>query len=201
MCGVACVPGFADAPPLTSPSVDDFSDAQLTTRYRHEGGSWRVLDGALRTIGDRNQPLWSNVVLPQNVRIEFTSVSSSPDIDMKVELFGDGVRHESGYIAIVGGWTNTLTVIARLDEHEAQRVTKRTRFVAGQRYRWRIERTDGHTIKLFIDDELQVAYDDKAPLYGPRNNRFAFSGWESDVAFDDLKITPVASTGAHSGSR
>ena len=195
------MPGFADdTPPLTGTLVDDFSDAQIRQRYRHEGGSWRVLDGALKTIGDRNQPLWSTVALPENVRIEFTSVSSSPELDMKVELFGDGVRHESGYIAIVGGWSNTLTAVARLDEHEPARVTKRTRFAAGQRYRWRIERTDGRTIKLFVDDELQVAYTDERPLYGPRNNRFAFSGWESEVNFDDLKITPVASTGARSGS-
>ena len=195
----ACLPGFADdVPALTSALVDAFSDPQLTERYRDEGGSWRVVDGALRTVGDRNQPLWSNAVLPENVRIEFTSLSSSPAVDMKVEFFGDGVRHESGYIAIVGGWNNTLTVLARLDEHETSRVSKRTRFEPGRRYRWRIERSDGHTLKLFVDDELQVAYDDKAPLYGPRNNRFAFSGWESEVVFDDLKISPVASTDAPS---
>lgn len=196
----ACLPGFAERAPLTAVVVDDFSDVAIAQRYRHEGGSWRVLDGGLHTVGDRNQPLWSNVVLPENVRIEFTSVSSTSAVDMKVEIFGDGVRHESGYIAIVGGWNNTLTVLARLDEHEPSRATKRTRFEAGRRYRWRIERTDGHTIKLFVDDELQVAYDDKVPLYGPRNNRFAFSGWESEVVFDDLKITPVASAGAPPGS-
>ena len=185
------MPGFPERAPITAVVVDDFSEADLSGRYRVEGGSWRVVDGVLKTIGDRNLPLWSNVVLPKNVRIEFTSTSSSPEVDMKVELFGDGVRHESGYIAIVGGWNNTLTALARLDEHERARVTKRTRFEAGRVYRWRIERSDGHTVQLFVDDVLQVAYDDPSPLYGPRNNRFAFSGWEADVTFDQLTITPL----------
>jgi hypothetical protein len=186
-----CLPTFVDEPGITAPVRDTFDDEHLAKRYSNRGGSWRIVDGTLRTIGDLNLPLWSNVVLPRNVRIEFTSTSASPAVDMKVELFGDGVRHESGYIAIVGGWNNTLTVLARLDEHETSRITRRTRFEAGRTYRWRVERTDGHTVKLFVDDELQVAYDDKDPLYGPRNNRFAFSGWESEVVFDNLVITPL----------
>lgn len=186
-----CLPGFAERAPVTAAVSDDFSDATLTNRYRLEGGSWRVVDGALSTTGDRNIPLWSDVVLPENVRIEFTSSSSSPEIDMKVELFGDGVRHESGYVVVLGGWSNTLTAIARLDEHEPKRVTKRTRWDAGTKYRWRIERRDGRRLELFVDDAPVLVYDDPAPLYGPRNNRFAFSGWESEVTFDDLTITPL----------
>jgi hypothetical protein len=189
-CG-GCLPPFVDEPAMAAPLRDTFDDEHLAQRYRDRGGSWRVVDGTLRTVGDLNLPLWSNAVLPRNVRIEFTSTSASPAVDMKVELFGDGVRHESGYIAVVGGWNNTLTALARLDEHEASRVTRRTRFEAGRTYRWRIERSDGRTVKLFVDDELQVAYDDKDPLYGPRNNRFAFSGWESEVVFDNLVITPL----------
>ena len=37
---------------------------------------------------------------------------------MGTEFCGDGVRHESGYINILGGWGNTLAIIAKEDEHE-----------------------------------------------------------------------------------
>ena len=41
--------------------------------------------------------------------------SESPDGDIKFEVFGDGAKHESGYIAIFGGWQNRLNIIARLE--------------------------------------------------------------------------------------
>ncbi len=171
--------------------VDDFSDDALADRYNVQGGSWRVVDGALSTLGDRNLPLWLRAPLAENTRVEFTSRSSSPAVDMKVEIFGDGIRHESGYVVIVGGWNNTLTVIARKDEHEPTRVTRRTRFEANRTYRWTIERSDGQTLRLLLDGEELVRYVDATPLKGPRHSRFAFSGWESAVTFDDLRITPL----------
>jgi len=189
--GTSCLPTFPRETPPGVAFADDFSSSMLGERYNVQGGSWRVADGALVTLGDKNLPLWLRAPLARNVRVEFTSKSASSAVDMKVEIFGDGIRHESGYIVIVGGWNNTLSTIARLDEHEEKRVAKRTRFEANRVYRWRVERTDGHTLKLFLDDELLAAYDDGAPLYGPRNNRFAFSGWESEVTFDDLRITPL----------
>lgn len=189
-----CLPGFADVEVVPTKVVDRFDDSSqvsLAERYRVAGGSWRVVDGALSTLGDRNIPLWLKTPLTDNVRIAFTSKSSSSDVDMKVEVFGDGIRHESGYIVIVGGWKNTLSAIARLDEHETQRVTKKTRFEAGRTYRWVVQRTDGHTVELYLDGEKILAYDDPAPLHGPRHRYFAFSGWESGVTFDDLEITPL----------
>lgn len=187
----ACLPTFPAEAPVGVAFADDFSDADLASRYHLQGGSWRVVDGALSTLGDRNLPLWLRSPLSCNVRIDFTSTSTSPAVDMKVELFGDGIRHESGYAVIVGGWNNTLSGIARLDEHEPKRVMKRTRHEANRPTRWRIERTDGRTLRLFVDGAEVAAYVDGAPLCGPRNNRFAFSGWESEVRFDDLRITPL----------
>jgi hypothetical protein len=187
----ACLPTFPATAAGGVAHADDFSDADLGNRYHLQGGSWRVVDGALSTLGDRNLPLWLRSPLSCNVRVEFTSTSASPAVDMKVEIFGDGIRHESGYIVVVGGWNNTLSGIARLDEHEAKRVMKRTRHDANRPVRWRIERTDGRTLRVFVDGEEIAAYVDDAPLCGPRNDRFAFSGWESEVRFDDLRITPL----------
>lgn len=182
----------AEATPAAAvPFADDFNRASLGEHYKKTGGTWEVIDGQLHSSGEKNVPLWLDAPLSKNVRVEFTTLSKSRAVDTKVEIFGDGLRHESGYIVILGGWNNTISTIARLDEHEKTRVEKRTTWKQNQRYRWKIERTDGKTLNFYVDDQLVLAYVDKEPLYGPRNNKLAFTNWASDVYYDDLKITPL----------
>jgi hypothetical protein len=189
-----CLPGDRPARAVltaAAPFVDEFTDADLHDRYFVQGGSWRVVDGALSTLGDRNLPLWLDVALPRNVRVAFAVTSSSTAIDAKVELFGDGVRHQSGYVVILGGWNNTLSGIARLDEHERSRVMNRTGHEQGRTYDLVVQRTDGATVELFVDGAKVASYRDPQPLSGPGHDRFAFSGWESEVTFDHLTITAL----------
>ena len=49
--------------------------------------------------------------------VEFDVRSESPEGDIKVEMFGDGLNHSSGYVLIHGGWNNSISIISRLDEH------------------------------------------------------------------------------------
>lgn len=188
---LACLPTSPAAPPLAEVFRDDFERGELGQRYHKAGGTWRVEGGALHSSGDHNIPLWLDIPLPTNVRVEFTAWSNSPQVDTKIELFGDGLRHESGYIVILGGWNNQITTIARLDEHEKTRVEKRTRWEKGRKYRWRVQRTNGRDLELWVDGEKVLTYADAAPLLGPKNNRLAFTNWESDVFYDELVITPL----------
>ena len=189
-CCCSCLPkGEGAEQPLSF--SDDFERAELGAHYTKTGGSWRVLAGGLHTRGDHNQPLWLDVPLPRNVRVEFTTVSKSPAVDSKVEIFGDGVRHESGYILIFAGWQNSITAIARKDEHERTRQEVRRGGEMNRRYRWMLQRTDAKTLELFIDGVKLLEYVDERPLFGPGNNRLAFTSWESEVSYDDLKITPL----------
>ncbi len=120
--------------PLTLPFSDDYSDPQtVATHYWTTGGHWRVVNGELLSPGVKNNPLWLKAKLPENVAVEFDVRSMSPEGDVKVEIFGDGSDHASGYVLIHGGWNNQLSIIARLDEHgpslqrlqaEAQRIAK-----------------------------------------------------------------------------
>lgn len=174
-----------------APFQDDFNRQALGPHYKLTGGTWTIKDGALHSTGDHNIPLWLDVPLAKNTKVEFTAWSKSPAVDTKVEIFGDGLKHESGYIAILGGWNNSISTIARLDEHEKTRVQKRTKWEKDRRYRWTIIREDGQTLRMLIDGKEVLAYPDKAPLYGPRNNKLAFTNWESDVYYDDLRITPL----------
>ena len=111
---------FRSQQPATAslPFSDDFSDQKhITDNYFSTGGLWRIEDGWLLSPGVKNNPLWLKADLPQNVSIEFDVKSMSPEGDIKVEIFGDGTDHASGYVLIHGGWNNSLSIIARLDEH------------------------------------------------------------------------------------
>jgi hypothetical protein len=116
------------------PYQDDFSDPSTVQKhYWSSGGLWRSVDGQLVCPGVKQNPLWLKAKLPQNVAIEFDARSQSPEGDIKVEIFGDGSDHASGYVLIHGGWNNSLSIIARRDEHgkpmaqlvaDAQRIQK-----------------------------------------------------------------------------
>jgi hypothetical protein len=116
------------------PYQDDFSDPSTVQKhYWSTGGLWRVVDGQLLCPGVKQNPAWLKAKLPQNVAIEFDARSQSPEGDIKVELFGDGTDHASGYVFIHGGWNNSMSIIARRDEHgrslqqlqaEAQRIQR-----------------------------------------------------------------------------
>ncbi len=103
---------------VTVPYSDGFDDpATVTDHYFSTGGLWRVVGGELYSPGVKNNPLWLEASLPADVAIELDVRSQSPEGDIKVEVFGNGLDHASGYVLIHGGWGNSLSVIARLDEH------------------------------------------------------------------------------------
>jgi len=193
---VACK---AQAPAtLNKPFVDDFNRAELGDNWNFQGGSWRILDGVLRSTGDQNVALWLDVPMPRDVEISFEASSASPEVDLKCELFGDGRTHESGYIIINGGWRNTLSIIARQREHEIDKLAvgsvpykRKAGLQPGQTYRWRIVRR-GNVITQYLDGEKYLERDDPEALYGPQNNKFAFNNWAAQVTFDNLSVKPLS---------
>ncbi len=109
--------GVPDAP-LALPFQDDYSNSNtVKANYFTTGGHWRTVNGELVSPGVKNNPLWLKAKLPRDVAVEFDVRSESPEGDIKVEIFGDGSDHASGYVLIHGGWNNTISVIARLNEH------------------------------------------------------------------------------------
>ena len=123
------------------------------------------------------------------------------DDDMKVEVFGDGQSFHrgdpraaydaTGYVLVMGGWRNTLSAIARMHEHAADRVTRtEPRVVPGRKYHWTIRR-QGRVLTWLVDGQPFLTLDDPDPLRGPAHRYFAVSGFESKVYFDNLKIRPL----------
>jgi len=200
---------IAEDPPLTATFRDSFSRDALGEDYRPTSPHWRVRDGQLCGRGARNHPVWLRRRLPRNARVEFTAVSRSPEGDIKVEAWGDGAKHATSssyrdatsYLIIFGGWQNRLHVLARLDEHGADRIAVeveptagspgRSPVIPGRAYRFRIERTDGRTLRWSVDDVEVASFADSAPLTGAEHDHFAFNDWDAEVCFDDLVITPL----------
>ncbi len=171
---------------------DDFERAELGADWdvKH-AGEWQIEKGGLvaktvKVYGDRNKGVWLLRKLPKKARIEFVGEVRSVTGDIKCEAFAKSAAHESGYSFIFGGWDNTINTIARLGEHEPNRVVQRPH-VPVQRnkaYKWTIVRTD-QAVRWYVDGKFMASYNDTAPVHGPY---FAFNNWLSDVRFDDLKV-------------
>lgn len=208
---VAAAPGCTctELPPapaaLTAPFYDDFERAQLGPDWRDTSGSgdasaYRIEHGELVVRRAHNHPLWLARALPENARIEFDCWSNDPDGDLKVEAWGDGKSHatdlygaytSTSYNFIFGGWHNSLSVLARLNEHgEDRRPRREPRVERGRRYHWTITRKGGH-IDWQIDGKPFLSFDDAQPLVGADHAHFAINDWEAELHFDNLTITPL----------
>jgi hypothetical protein len=198
-----------DAAVLSEEFSDDFERDALGPDWKATSGAWRIESGRLCGERAKNRGVWLSRRLPRNARIEFVATSSSPNGDIKAEVWGDGASAAKGtsyvdatsYIVVFGGWKNSLHVLARLNEHGSNRLElrlvpgsddPRNQPVAeGRSYRFEIERSDGHTVRFTVDDTLIHAFDDPEPLAGPGHEHFGFNDWEVPVCFDDVLVTPL----------
>ncbi len=192
--------------PITGAFTDDFERGDLGDSFFATTNNYQLVNGALSAKGAFNHPLWLTRRLPKNVSIEFDCWSNTADGDIKVEFFGDGLSHAAtkekvqykatGYVAIMGGWNNSKSLLARRDEHGAEGVDLSSRTApkveVGKRYHWKITRV-GAEIRWFVDDMNTpfLQFRDAKPLTGANQSYFAFNNWESDTWFDNLRITPL----------
>jgi hypothetical protein len=193
-------------PPSTAASVGDLGPDWMATL----SGVWRLEAGRLCGERARNHGVWLKRVLPVNVRIEFDAVSDSPDGDLKAEYWGDGrsyatalsYTNATSYLTIFGGWHNKFHVLARIDEHgnDRKQITvdpnsddpREKPVVAGQLYHFKVERTDGKTVKWWVDGNEMLSFPDTAPLAGPGHDHFGFNDWDVKVCFDNVRIVPLS---------
>jgi hypothetical protein len=201
----------ASSPAIDKRFVDNFERGEPGPNWNVTGPGWTVKEGRLCVSAAHNHPAWLRPRLPPNARIEFDATSASAEGDLKAEVWGDGSSAATGssysnatsYLVIFGGWRNSLHVLARLDEHGADRkalhvepgeTDPRAQPVLPDRaYRFKIERTDGKTVRYFVDDVEILSFKDPSPLLGVGHEHFAFNDWEVPACFDNLTITPLKS--------
>ncbi|MGC4091713.1 MAG: hypothetical protein QM756_28285 [Polyangiaceae bacterium] len=194
---------------LEKPFHDDFERDALGPRYRPTSGAWKIESGRVCVRGARNHPLWLLEQLPINAKIEFDAVTDSPDGDIKVEAWGDGrsaattlsYTSATSYLFVLGGWRNTLHVLARIDEHGKDRSELRldsnsddprlAPVEPGAPYHFVLERRDGRTLRFSVNEIELLNFVDPAPLVGDGHRYFAFNDWETRVCFDNLDILPL----------
>jgi hypothetical protein len=169
--------------------ADSFDRPTLGPDWQFHGGTWLIQGGAVHSPRALNKCLWLTRPIPADVIIEMEAWSMSPRGDIKFVVFGDGVEHETGYTMVLGGWFNSISIIARMDEHGADRKERHDKnvVVPGKHYQFEFRRLAGR-IDWLVDGQLYLSFDDPAPLRGPGHDRFAFCNWECPLYFDNLKI-------------
>jgi len=194
---------------ITSTFEDRFDRSSIGEDWYRVGNAWSLRNGKLCAKGARNRGIWLRHRLPTNARIEFEATSDSPDGDIKAEFWGDGssgataasYTNATSYLTIFGGWKNSFHVLARIDEHDPNRlelptnaestIARERPVTPGQVYRFRVERTNGKTVSWWVDDTLIHALEDPDPLVGDGHEHFGFNNWDVSVCFDNLTITPL----------
>ncbi len=174
---------------------DGFDREALGDAWLDTGGRYRIVDGELRARGAKNKPLWLKQKLPRDARIEFDARSESDAVDIKVEAWGDGRSkatalsyNATSYVIILGGWNNSRSIIARMDEHgDDRKVRTDPKAEKGKKYHFSIVRKGG-TLSWYLDSALFLELEDSAPLAGDGHEHFAVNNWASEVFFDNLKI-------------
>ena len=123
-------------------------------------------------------------------------------------MWGDGhsyatatsYTNASSYVVIFGGWKNQFHVLARIDEHAPNRPQVKVDpdgalnarpVVPNQSYHFKVERTDGKTIRWFVDDIEIISFTDPEPMKGTGHQHMGFNDWAVPVCFDNLQITPL----------
>ncbi len=206
----SAAPSASGGPPAPSGSAAvEAPNALGPNWYQSQTNVWHIENGRLCAQNAHNHGVWLQRPIPINARIEFDAISDTAEGDLKAEVWGDGQSSAKGisyndatsYLAIFGGWKNTYHVLARMNEHGTDRKELRVekdsdnprlrQVIGGRVYHFKIERTDGKTVRWYVDDLEYLSYPDANPLAGIGHDHFGFNDWEVKVCFDNVKITPL----------
>jgi hypothetical protein len=190
----------AKMPVLSEPFSDSFERGEVGSDWNNTGAQYQTVGGTLKIQGAHNHPLWLRRKLPANVIVELDATSRSPDGDLKIELMGDGESFDpdqgrydpTGYMFVFGGWSNSLSIIGKLGEHDDAVKAHRAqpRVDLGRTYHWKIVKRGG-VLTWDIDGQQFLQVFDPKPLSGPGHEFFAFNNWESDASYDNVRIRPA----------
>jgi len=110
------------APPA-GPSSDNFERPDVGAGWKQTGPGYRIVNGELVVDHALNHPLWLAKPIPRDCIVELDVWSNDDAGDIKLEAWGDGHSYATqasytatSYVFIFGGWSNTISAIARMNE-------------------------------------------------------------------------------------
>jgi hypothetical protein len=172
-------------------------------------GIWHIEGGRLCGEHAKNHGIWLKRVLPVNARIEFDAIAMTNEGDVKAEYWGDGhsyatslsYTNATSYLTIFGGQHNKFHVLARVNErgNDRQEITVTTDtddprekpVMTAQSYHFKVERSDGKSVKWWVDGNEMLTYADAQPLAGVGHDHFGFNNSDAKVCFDNVKVVPL----------
>lgn len=187
---------------LSLPFTDNFNRPQIGTKWwTNRPGRWNIKynsqtkQGQLCVESARNNHLFLQARLPRNVSIEFDAWAREKDGDVKAEIFSDGRYNKTGYVLVHGGWSNSISIIDRLDEHNKDRRVRRNKdgspmVIRNKKYHWKITRI-GSKVTWYLNGKHHLTYDDTYPLTGKGHEHFAFGNWIARVCYDNVHIRAI----------
>jgi len=200
LAALACAACLRKKEPVIGERFEDrFERTTLGSDWKSTGGHYTIVDGVLKAQGCRNHTLWLRRRLPPEVEVSFEAWSDTDEGDIKFEMFGDGhststgegAYTATGYVLVLGGWNNSLSIIARMDEHgQDRKTTTKIKVEPGRKYRVRARQSGGR-LDWWIDGSPFLEYVDPVPLAGRGHEYFGLNNWESPVSFDNLTIRPL----------
>ena len=171
---------------------DDFSDADLLSRWEVYGGRWDIADEELRLCAGDPQILLLKEPLAGDVRIEFECRQESAYLtDMACVIAGVKTENwkeipSSGYLFKFGGYSNSMNVLERSGNKFWSMPA--SPLVRGKWYRVRIERI-GSTLKMMVNGREIINVVDKDPLSGTDRCAIGLVGSMTDSRYSHVKIS------------
>ena len=140
--------------------------------------------------------------LPRDVRVELDARSESDGGRYQGRALwrrslvrqGEIATEATSYVIIFGGWNNTMNVLARMDEHGADRIVedRPAEVEPGRTYHFRDRATSGGIADGVGGWSGSAANGGPGPaLLGRGHDHFGFNNWQSDLWFDNLRVTPL----------
>ncbi len=173
-------PGFEMAPPEWKLVLsDDFDRDDIGKDWEVAEGGWTIQDGALVSEPGGGKVLTSRAY-PGLHRIEIvaaappTQAGKVSDLSPLIHTGNSELRMQLGYMLQFGGRNNTRNAVIRngtiVDQNQQLHITPGKDHLIVAEY-------DGKHVRLIVDNQVVLQYQEDQPLVNMANQRLGFYSW------------------------